>query len=155
MVALLFASPGGAPLEKLLKELNTESVPYVYVHQVDSFANYHLLDSRETKEFDVSRLTNATCVGYDKFKLQTVLDLVPNKQDTAIVYCSLGIRSEDIGEKLQNAGYANVYNMYGCIFEWKNNDKLVYNAKNIVTEEVHAFSKDWGKWLHRGIKIYE
>jgi rhodanese-related sulfurtransferase len=114
-----------------------------------------LLDSRENREFEVSHLKDASYVGYDSFNIMTVLELVPDKQDTIIVYCSLGIRSEDIGEKIQDAGYTHVYNLYGGIFEWKNKDKLVYTGQDIVTEEVHAFSIDWSKWLYKGIKIYE
>ena len=155
LLSFLLGSPDGDPLQKLLKSLNNETVPYVYVNQVESFTSAHLLDSRETREFEVSHLKGAECVGYDHFKLKTVLDLIPNKLDTVIVYCSLGIRSEDIGEKLQDAGYTNVFNLYGGIFEWKNDDKVVYNSKEEVTEEVHEFSKDWGKWLHKGIKIYQ
>lgn len=155
LVSLFFGSSDGDPLKKLLKHYNTESVPYVYVEQVETFTNYHLLDSRETREFEVSHLRDAVYVGYDSFNLETVLNLIPNKQDTVIVYCSLGIRSEDVGEKLQDAGYSHVYNMYGGIFEWKNKDKVVYNSLGIPTEEVHAFTKDWGQWLHRGIKVYK
>jgi len=33
------------------------------------------------------------------------------------VYCSLGIRSEVIAKKLKKAGYTNVFNLYGGIFE--------------------------------------
>ena len=105
---------------------------------MDSLGNYHLLDNRETVEYDVSHLHGAQCVGYDSFNIQEVLNMVPNKQDTIVVYCSLGIRSEDIGEKLQEAGYTHVYNLYGGIFEWKNEEKEVYDSENEVTEEVQC-----------------
>ena len=71
-----------------------------------------------------------------------------------MVYCSIGIRSEDISEKLKKAGYTNVYNLYGGIFEWKNRNYPVVNPENEVTEKVHAYSKQWGQWLHKGKKVY-
>jgi len=71
------------------------------------------------------------------------------------VYCSLGIRSEDIAEKLKKAGYNNVLNLYGGIFEWKNKDFTVYNSEGTQTEKIHTFSKEWSKWLTKGIKVYE
>jgi len=155
ILSIFSGSEEGDPLKKLLKQYNKETVPYIYVNEVDSLGNYHLLDSRETVEYDVSHLHGAQCVGYDSFNIQEVLNMVPNKQDTIVVYCSLGIRSEDIGEKLQEAGYTHVYNLYGGIFEWKNEEKEVYDSENEVTEEVHAFSVDWGKWLCKGVKIYK
>jgi len=71
------------------------------------------------------------------------------------VYCSLGVRSEDIAEQLRDSGYTNVYNLYGGIFEWKNKNFNIYNTNNELTENIHAFSKQWSKWLTKGEKTYE
>ena len=71
------------------------------------------------------------------------------------MYCSLGIRSEDIAEKIQAAGFSNVFNLYGGIFEWKNQDNTIVTEENTPTQKVHTFNKEWSKWLHKGIKIYE
>ena len=78
-----------------------------------------------------------------------------DKNATIIVYCSVGIRSEDIAEKLQKAGYKNVFNLFGGIFEWKNKQNTVVDSTNNPTEKVHTFSKEWSKWLKKGIKVYE
>jgi 3-mercaptopyruvate sulfurtransferase SseA len=72
-----------------------------------------------------------------------------------VVYCSLGVRSEDIAEQLKKEGYTNVYNLFGGIFEWKNSNHKVYDNKEEPTENVHAFSKKWSKWLLKGNKIYD
>jgi 3-mercaptopyruvate sulfurtransferase SseA len=71
------------------------------------------------------------------------------------VYCSLGIRSETVASKLKKAGFTNVYNLYGGIFEWKHNDFPIYNSNEKETDSIHAFSKDWSKWAKKGIKIYD
>ncbi|WP_370477804.1 rhodanese-like domain-containing protein [Tamlana flava] len=143
-------------LSKLLKHYNTESIPYINAESLRTSAeNTILLDSREEKEYLVSHLKNAIFVGYDNFSLDSVQQKIADKNSSIVVYCSLGVRSEDIAEKLKKAGYTNVKNLYGGIFEWKNQDFPVYNKKGQETDSIHAFSKSWSKWLIKGIKIYE
>ena len=143
-------------LSELLKHKNTESIPYI---TVDSLANnkekFILLDSREKQEFETSHLKGAIFVGYDFFNMDSIEEQLQNRNAEIVVYCSLGIRSEDIAEKLKKAGYQNVKNLYGGIFEWKNNNLPVYNAAEKETDSVHTFSKAWSKWLIKGIKVYE
>ena len=71
-----------------------------------------------------------------------------------VVYCSIGVRSEKIGEKLQAAGYTNVKNLYGGIFQWKGEGEKVVDSLGLSTERVHAFSKLWGKLLTNAKKVY-
>ena len=114
-----------------------------------------LLDTRELKEYEVSHLKDALYVGYDEFNLKNTTKQLNNKDQMIVVYCSLGVRSEDIAEQLKKEGYTNVYNLFGGIFEWKNNNHKVYDNKEEPTENVHAFSKKWSKWLLKGNKIYD
>lgn len=142
-------------VSELLKKHNTESIPYISVKELAMpKTNAVLLDARELSEYNVSHLKDAICVGYDNFDIKTVTDKISDKSTQIVVYCSLGIRSEDIAEQLKNKGYTNVYNLFGGIFEWKNNDFKVYNI-NGETEDVHAFSKAWSQWLLKGNKIYD
>ncbi|MFC5193782.1 rhodanese-like domain-containing protein [Bizionia hallyeonensis] len=142
-------------LSQLLKRYNTKNIPYISVQELAMpKTNYKILDARELNEYQVSHLNNAIFVGYKDFKIETVLNEIPNKKDTIVVYCSLGIRSEAISKKLKDEGYISVYNLYGGIFEWKNNDFPVYNQQNKKTDSIHAFSKMWGKWLMKGKKAY-
>ncbi|HAF78076.1 MAG TPA: rhodanese-like domain-containing protein, partial [Maribacter sp.] len=83
-----------------------------------------------------------------------VLESLPDKTQPIIVYCSIGVRSEDIGEKLKELGYTKILNLYGGIFDWKNKGGQVFNSKEIPTDSVHAFSRHWGKLLQEGIKVY-
>lgn len=140
----------------MLKRENTESIPYISVKALQNeIEDLIILDSREEKEFNTSHLKNAIGVGYDSFNLDVVKPKLPNKDSKIVVYCSLGIRSEDIAEKLKKAGYKNVYNLYGGIFEWKNNDFEVLNSQEKPTDSIHTFSKAWSKWLKKGVKVYE
>ena len=142
-------------LDRTLKKFNKESVPYIYVSELTTAENTVLLDTRKKEEYTVSHLKNAIWVGYKKFELDAVDHHIPDKNTPIIVYCSIGVRSENIGEKLQRAGYTNVKNLYGGIFEWKNQGNPVFNAKSIETDSIHAFNKHWGKLLTKGIKVYD
>lgn len=143
-------------LSKLLKKYNTEAIPYISVQELSNHKNeYVLLDTRELKEYKVSQLKNALYVGYDDFNLNSVKKQIQNKNVKIVVYCSLGVRSETIGIKLKEAGYTNILNLYGGIFEWKNQNFKVYNASGNQTEYVHAYSKTWSKWLLKGTKVYD
>ena len=152
----IFSSFAQESISELLKKHNSESIPYISVQELAMpKTEAVLLDSRELIEFETSHLKDAIFVGYDEFNIETVTNKIADKSTTIVVYCSLGIRSEDIAEQLKNEGYTNVFNLFGGIFEWKNKNYTVYNINNEPTENVHAFSKDWSKWLLKGTKIYD
>lgn len=113
----------------------------------------NLLDTRELDEYNVSHIPGARWVGYNHFNLFALNDL--KRTDTVIVYCSIGVRSERIGEKLKKAGYKNVYNLFGGIFRWVNSGYAVVDHRNQSTQKIHPYSEKWGKWLTKGIKSYE
>ena len=113
-----------------------------------------ILDAREKEEYNISHLKNALFVGYTTFELDSVFRKIPNKNSEIVVYCSIGIRSETIAFKLKKAGYSHVFNLYGGIFERKNNNFKVYNLENAETENVHAYSKEWSVWLKKGKKVF-
>ncbi len=150
-----FSNAQTKKFNKLLKRNLKETVPIIKVSEISSLENYILLDTREKKEYDTSHLKNAECVGFDYFQIDKVLQKYPDKSQPILVYCSIGMRSEMIGEKLLQSGYMHVYNLYGGIFEWKNQEKEVVDKNNVPTEKVHTFSKEWSKWLIKGEKIYE
>ena len=153
---LLFLNLGFSqtPIDVLLKKTNSKTVNYITVDELKLKNDCMLLDTREANEYNVSHIKNAISVGYYKFKISNILKQFKTKDALIIVYCSLGVRSEDIGEKLIKAGYTNVYNLYGGIFEWKNKDNIVVDNENKTTEKVHAFSKEWSKYLTKGEKVY-
>ncbi len=152
MPAVLFSQDS---LEKLLKKHNDNSVPYISVDELNGIKNeVILLDAREKNEFEISTISSAYFVGFDTFSIENFTQNFPDKNAHYVVYCSLGIRSEIIGKQLKKAGYTNVKNLYGGIFEWKNNNFPVVDSTGTETEKVHAFSKQWSKWLTKGNKVY-
>lgn len=142
-------------IPQVLKKLNKETVPYINVNELKEKKNLVFLDAREPKEYKVSHIQGALSVGFDHFKSNNVTANIIDKNATIIVYCSIGVRSEQIGEKLQKLGYKNVYNLYGGIFEYKNTGGKVVNNQNKVTDSVHTFNKTWSVYLTKGIKVYE
>ncbi|WP_299820366.1 rhodanese-like domain-containing protein [uncultured Pontibacter sp.] len=141
----------------MLKTLYSNSVPVitpqVLKQKLDNGKQeLILLDTRTEREYTVSHLPNATYIGYDDFNLNQLHHLPKNTP--LIVYCSVGYRSEKVGEKLKKAGYTNVYNLYGGLFEWVNKGYTITNAKGPTTK-VHAYSQAWGIWLNKGEKVYE
>ncbi|OUS03548.1 rhodanese [Flavobacteriales bacterium 33_180_T64] len=142
-------------LDDVLKRYNNNDIPYISVEElVAQKATITLLDVREFKEYNVSHLKGAIYVGYDDFQLEKITTQIPTRNKTIVVYCSLGIRSEVIANKLKKAGYTNVRNLYGGIFEWKNKDFDVYNSEEKKTDSIHTYSKTWSKWLNKGTKVY-
>ncbi len=140
-------------LEGILASLNKDSVPYITVKELQRDSSHILLDTRDHKEFKVSHMKNAQWVGHKNFNIDSFIKKHPQKNTKIVVYCSIGVRSEDVGEKLQAAGYKNVKNLYGGIFEWKNQGGTVVDLKGKETEKIHAYSRFWAKFLTNGKKV--
>ena len=114
--------------------------------------NVYLLDTRTIDEFNISHLKGARFINYKSFNLNDIVDIPQNA--IIILYCSVGYRSEKIGEKLLKDGYKNVFNLYGGIFEWIYYDKSLVNKKGETTSKVHTYDEEWSKWLIKGEKVY-
>ena len=124
------------------------TVPTVSPSDVKKMSNTLVLDARERAEYNVSHLPNAVFIGYNNFE-KNALANVP-KDKPIVVYCSIGYRSEKIGEKLQKMGFTKVHNLYGSIFEWINQGNEVVDSQGVATKKVHAFNKSWSKWVDEG-----
>ncbi len=135
----------------LLKSVYDKDFPIIYPDEYQVHPNAVLLDTREKEEFDVSHLKGAQWVGFETFTLDSVRDF--SKDQHLVVYCSIGARSQEIGKKLQTAGFKNVYNLYGGIFHWINEEKPVY-INGSETNKIHVYSKSWRIWVNNGEKIY-
>ncbi len=137
----------------MLDALYQKTVPLVSVSALKAMPNVILLDTRSRAEYEVSHLPNARWVGYDDFDLKRVQGV--SKQAPVVLYCSVGYRSEKVGEKLLAAGYQHVHNLDGSLFEWVNQGNPVVDPRGRPTQRVHAYSRLWGVWLKRGEKVYE
>ena len=138
--------------KQMLDNMYNHTVPLIKVDSLKNLKNVFLLDTREREEFEVSHLKNARNVGYIWFDMRKIYDIPKNA--IVIVYCSVGYRSEKIGEKLIRNGYKHVYNLYGSIFEWANEGNPLYKSNGVQTTEIHTYNKNWARWVERGTKVY-
>lgn len=144
---------GSTSFNLLLKAMLSHSVPELTISKLSSIDTSSVfLDAREKAEFQVSSIPNATWVGYESFDLKTVNDL--DKSAPIVVYCSIGYRSEKVAEQLINAGFTNVKNLYGGIFEYVNQELPLIDTEGNQTNKIHAYSKTWGMLLKKGEKVY-
>lgn len=105
----------------------------------------YILDTREQEEYDVSHIPNAHYASYSDFDITPLLNLP--RDTTIVVYCSIGYRSEKIGEKLEEAGFTRVFNLFGSLFEWANQDYPLVNSFGDATNKVHTYNKNWSQWV--------
>lgn len=139
--------------KKVLDDHIAQTVPIISVDSLyQNNTQFTILDAREPNEFSVSHIKNAIYVGYENFSIKKVVKEIPNDKPI-VMYCSIGYRSEKIGEQLQKKGY-KVYNLYGGIFHWANQGYEVVDSTNIPTKKVHGYDKDWGKWLTKSEVVY-
>ena len=111
------------------------------------------LDTREPEEYNVSHLPNAILFGYDDPNWKAVDTL--NKNITVIVYCSIGVRSQNIAEELNEKGFNNIKNLYGGIFLWADQSREMFDNQNNETSKVHGYNKFWGRWVKKAETVYE
>lgn len=136
----------------MLNELLSDTIPVVAVAELAEMKSPLLLDARSREEYAVSHLKNAVWVGHEDFSLERVPKNLMGQ--TVVVYCSIGLRSEEVAGRLIKAGYTQVYNLYGGIFEWLNQEQEIYNDAG-PTDNIHPYNFAWGLWLREGKKSYE
>ena len=133
--------------ENMVDAYLSYSIPVVNVHFVkNNLKNLTILDAREKTEYDVSHIPMAYHIGYDNFEISKLPKNI-DKNQKIVVYCSIGYRSEKIGEKLKKAGFKNVYNLYGSLFDWANNNYPLVDKNGTNTSRIHGFNKKWSKWI--------
>jgi len=139
--------------DQMLKEMYAYTVPLLTPSEFskENPQDFLILDTREKGEYNVSHIPEAVYTGYNNFKKKLLNDIPKDKP--ILVYCSVGYRSERIGEKLQKMGFTNVYNLYGGIFNWSNEGEKMLDENKAPTQNVHGFNKEWSQWILKGTKV--
>lgn len=147
LLATLYTN--ASPLTDEVDRLINRSIPLINTEELADTIRADkkavLLDAREPEEFRTSHLPGAYWIGYRKFNLKNLPKLA--KDTPIIVYCSVGYRSEKIGEKLKAASYTNIRNLYGGLFAWANEGRALEDREGNTTESVHGYDKKWAKLL--------
>lgn len=105
-----------------------------------------LLDVRTAPEFAVSHLAGAQRVEPGASVADAKLSGV-KKEALIVTYCSVGCRSSAFAETLRAAGFVNVQNLDGSIFQWANENRPLVDARGQPTEKAHPYNAFWGRML--------
>lgn len=111
-----------------------------------------LLDIRTEPEYRVSHLPGAQLIAPGTQDLTFLDPLVPDQP--IVTYCSVGYRSSMMTEQLQEAGYTNVTNLEGSIFQWANEGHPVFRDGQII-QQVHPYNQLWGCLLNQELHAYK
>ncbi len=106
-----------------------------------------IVDVRTKEEFDVSRIEGARRVEPGATAESSGLGGLARNQPI-LLYCSVGFRSAELAQKLMEAGFTNVWNLEGSLFQWVNTGHRVVSASGETTL-VHPYNKAWGRFLER------
>jgi len=106
-----------------------------------------LIDARRKEEFSVSHISGAKNIPHNsKNPLNHLTDTKPD--NPIVVYCSVGYRSSILAGKLQDMGFARVYNLEGSIFKWANEGRPLVQGQATV-HKVHPYNASWGSLLEK------
>jgi rhodanese-related sulfurtransferase len=128
-----------------VQHINTEELSALLQKTHPNTNSVRLIDYRLSEEFKTSRIKSSINFSPDK------IDVLVNKlkreipSDSAIVvYCSVGARSAEAVSALQAAGFTNVRNLRGSIFQWANEGRPLEGGST-----VHPYDAYWGQLLDR------
>lgn len=83
---------------------------------MDSREDYILLDVREQEEYDEGHIAGAILIPYGSIG-ELAENVLPDREQTILVYCRSGRRSAIAAEELVRLGYTDVRD-FGGIIDW-------------------------------------
>lgn len=108
-----------------------------------------LLDVRRPEEFAVSTLPGA--VRIDPGTDPATLGLEPDRE--IVVFCSVGYRSSRLAARMQGAGFKQVANLEGSIFEWAETGYPLVQGES-PAYKVHPYSRAWAWLVAKSLRAY-
>lgn len=108
-----------------------------------------ILDRREPEEYTVSHLPDAILAVNGEAALKIIAG--EGKDRSVVIYCSVGYRSSELAEKLQEKGFTEVYNLEGSMFKWANEGRDIYQGDQL-TNKVHFFNSKWKQLLDKRLR---
>jgi rhodanese-related sulfurtransferase len=103
-----------------------------------------LLDVRTVEEWNVSHLPGARRIEPGATAENAAIGLT--KETPIVTYCAVGYRSGEVAERLRAAGFTNVRNLEGSIFQWANEHRPLVRGEEPVSQ-VHPYNTFWGRLL--------
>jgi len=84
-----------------------------------------ILDVRTQEEFDEGHIKNAILLPYDEIR-EKAANILTDKNQTILIYCRTGRRSEIAARELLDIGYTKVYD-FGGIVDWEFETEVIEN----------------------------
>ncbi len=106
-----------------------------------------LLDARTEEEYAVSHLDRAQLISpnSDGTLPESLREIA--KDAPIVVYCSVGYRSAKVAQQIMQAGFCQVFNLEGGLFEWANEGRSMVRDGQ-PTSSVHPYNATWGKLVN-------
>jgi rhodanese-related sulfurtransferase len=101
-----------------------------------------VLDSRTGPEFELSHLREAAAIDPYRPSLNSLRGFA--KDTPMVVYSSVGYRSARVADWLDKAGYRQVQNLAGGVFQWANEGRPLFKEQDRPAAVVHPFDRKWG-----------
>ncbi len=108
-----------------------------------------LLDVRTTEEWNVSHLPGARRI--DPSAPAEIAAEGLKKETPIVTYCAVGYRSGEMAERLRAAGFTNVRNLEGSVFQWANEHRPLVRGEEPVSQ-VHPYNSFWGRLLNDDVR---
>lgn len=108
-----------------------------------------LLDVRTSDEWNVSHLPGARHVEPSASVESATAGVA--KETPIVTYCAVGYRSGEMAERLHAAGFTNVRNLEGSIFQWANEHRPLVRGDEHVSQ-VHPYNTFWGRLLSEDVR---
>jgi rhodanese-related sulfurtransferase len=108
-----------------------------------------LLDVRTPAEWDVSHLPGAKRVDPGASAERAAEGLA--KQTPIVTYCAVGYRSGEMARRLRAAGFSDVHNLEGSIFQWANEHRPLVRGE-VAVSQVHPYNTFWGRLLNDDVR---
>ena len=94
----------------LYRSIDNKEISYKNLNDFLKNKNVYLIDVRTSREYEEGHLNGAINISVFNIEKE-ILNVVKNKDDLIIVYCSSGSRSKEAKKILENLGYTEVYNL--------------------------------------------
>lgn len=148
MSLFLFLSCQGRPPEWSSIETRVrERYPDVSQLDLETYEREHadalLVDVRTEEEYAVSHIPGAVHATTPA-AVAAALRTAPAPE--VVLYCSVGVRSSALADRLRRSLGVPVHNLAGSIFAWANSGRPVVRDGREV-HEVHPYDEHWGRLL--------
>ena len=112
LTALLLTGCAGTRQEPAYRQITQEEAK----EKMDTQETI-ILDVREQEEYDTGHIPGAVLLPVGTINAETAADVIPETDDTVLVYCRSGNRSKTAAQALAELGYTNVFE-FGGISTW-------------------------------------